>query len=81
MSKDVMVQLPEEVLDKIVLDSLQDSYFLCKEWLRERKRNPEFMAIYHTKQQKDILEILRRIEAFETVLEFYGVSDPNYVGE
>jgi hypothetical protein len=74
----VLVELPEETQDKIILDSLQQSYFTLKEWLHNRKTDSNCFAMFHTDQQKDILEIIKHIEAFEIVLDYYGCSDPDF---
>lgn len=71
----VLVELPEETQDKIILDSLRQSYSTLKEWLDDRKTNPNCFAMFHMDQKKDILEIIKHIEAFELVLDYYGCGD------
>lgn len=72
----VLVELPEETQDKLLIDSLVQSYLTLKDWLQQRQTEPSCFAMFHTDQQKDILEIIKHIEAFELVLDYYGCSDP-----
>ena len=71
MNKKITVELDWDTMDKIttcamknVLESLEDDL--------EKRKDGTGMAIFHKDKKKDIAEIKRYIDAFRTVLKYYG---------
>jgi hypothetical protein len=78
MKKEVTITLDEETLSGMVLDELQHNYLMLKQELDSRKRGESF-AFFDADLSKDILIMTKHIEAFELILNYFGVSDPDYV--
>jgi hypothetical protein len=72
-----LVKVPEEVADKILIDNLQRAYFELKLNIDKRKVGDGFV-VFHTDQSKDILESIKYLDAIILVLDFFGVSDPEF---
>jgi hypothetical protein len=71
------VTIPEEVADKILIDNLQRAYFDLKDNLDKRKVGGG-LAFFHADESKDILETIKYLDAMILVLDYFGVSDPEY---
>ena len=71
MNKKITVELDWGTIDRVttcamknVLESLEDDL--------EKRKDGTGMAIFHKDKKKDIAEIKRHIDAFRTVLKYYG---------
>ena len=71
MNKKITVELDWDTIDRVttcamknVLESLEDDL--------EKRKDGTGMAIFHKDKKKDIAEIKRHIDAFRTVLKYYG---------
>ena len=71
MNKKVTVELDWDTIDKITTSSMQSHVESLEDDLEKRKAGTG-MAIFHKDKKKDIAEINRHIDAFRTVLEYYG---------
>ena len=71
MSKKVTVELDWDTVDQITTSSME-SLVKCLEDDLENRKDGTGMAIFHKDKEKDIAEINRHIDAFKTVLEYYG---------
>ena len=71
MNKKVTVELDWDTIDKITTSSMQSHVESLEDDLEKRKAGTG-MAIFHKDKKKDIAEINRHIDAFWTVLEYYG---------
>ena len=71
MSKKVTVELDWDTIDKITTSSMKSLVENLEDDLKKRKAGTG-MAIFHKDKKKDIAEIKRYIDAFKTVLKYYG---------
>ena len=71
MSKKVTVELDWDTVDQITTSSME-SLVESLEVDLENRKDGTGMAIFHKDKKKDIAEINRHIDAFRTVLEYYG---------
>ena len=71
MSKKITVELDWDTIDKITISSMKSLVESLEDDLEKRKAGTG-MAIFHKDKKKDIAEINRHIDAFKTVLEYYG---------
>ena len=71
MSKKITVELDWDTIDKITTSSMQSHVESLEDDLQKRKAGTG-MAIFHKDKRKDIAEINRHIDAFKTVLKYYG---------
>ena len=74
MNRKVTIELDWDTIDRIttcsmkgLVESLEADLELCKAGTG--------MAIFDTNKKKDIAEIKRHIDAFRTVLKYYGESN------
>ena len=70
----VTVELDWDTVDGIVKKELRSLRENLKQDLRKRK-DDEGMAIFETDKKKDIALIKDHIEAFDTILRYYGEKD------
>jgi len=70
----VTVELDWDTVDGIVKKELLSTRNLLKEDLQKRKDGTG-MAIFEKDKKKDIALMKDHIEAFETILRYYGVKD------
>ena len=71
MSKKITVELDWDTIDKITTSSMKSLVESLEDDLEKRKAGTG-MAIFHKDKRKDIAEINRHIDAFKTVLKYYG---------
>ena len=71
MSKKITVELDWDTVDQITTSSME-SLVKSLEVDLENRKDGTGMAIFHKDKKKDIAEINRHIDAFRTVLEYYG---------
>ena len=71
MNKKITVELDWDTIDRITTCSMKGLVGSLEEDLEKRK-NGTGMAIFHENKKKDIAEIKRYIDAFKTVLKYYG---------
>ena len=71
MSKKVTVELDWDTVDQITTSSMESLVESLEDDLEKRKAGTG-MAIFHKDKKKDIAEINRHIDAFKTVLKYYG---------
>ena len=71
MSKKITVELDWDTIDKITISSMKSLVESLEDDLEKRKAGTG-MAIFHKDKRKDIAEINRHIDAFKTVLKYYG---------
>ena len=71
MSKKITVELDWDTIDKVTTCSMQSHVESLEDDLEKRKAGTG-MAIFHKDKKKDIAEINRHIDAFKTVLKYYG---------
>ena len=74
MDKKVTVELDWDTIDRITTCSMETLVKNLEDDLQKRKAGTG-MAIFDTNKKKDIAEIERHIDAFKTVLEYYGEGD------
>lgn len=72
-----MIELPWEAIDKIVVDSVRDSLTYLNEELARIRTNQEPTGIFSHDLEEDVFEIVKHIEAFELVIEYFGGSINN----
>lgn len=75
MNKKITVELDWDTIDKITTCSMKSVLENLEVDLENRKEGKIGMAIFDTNKKKDIAEIKRHIDAFKTVLKYYGESD------
>lgn len=68
---EVTVKLDWESVDNIIKEQLNQNFNSLSDDLEKRKVGEGF-AIFESDPEADVKEIVRHIEAFKTVLEFYG---------
>jgi len=71
MNKKITVELDWDTVDQITTSSME-SIVESLEVDLENRKDGTGMAIFHKDKKKDIAEINRHIDAFKTVLEYYG---------
>jgi hypothetical protein len=71
MNKKITVELDWDTVDQITTSSMESIVESLEDDLQKRKDGTG-MAIFHKDKKKDIAEINRHIDAFKTVLEYYG---------
>ena len=74
MDKKVTVELDWDTIDRITTCSMETLVKNLEDDLENRKDGTG-MAIFHKDKKKDIAEINRHIDAFWTVLKYYGEGD------
>ena len=71
MNKKITVELDWDTIDQITTSSMKSLVESLEDDLEKRKAGTG-MAIFHKDKKKDIAEINRHIDAFKTVLKYYG---------
>ena len=71
MNKKITVELDWDTVDQITTSSMESLVESLEVDLENRKAGTG-MAIFHKDKKKDIAEINRHIDAFWTVLKYYG---------
>ena len=71
MNKKITVELDWDTIDQITTSSMKSLVESLEDDLEKRKAGTG-MAIFDTNKKKDIAEINRHIDAFKTVLKYYG---------
>ena len=71
MNKKITVELDWDTIDKVTTCSMKSLIESFEDDLEKRKAGTG-MAIFHKDKRKDIAEINRHIDAFKTVLKYYG---------
>ena len=71
MNKKITVELDWDTIDKVTTCSMKSVLENLEVDLENRKAGTG-MAIFHKDKRKDIAEINRHIDAFKTVLKYYG---------
>ena len=74
MNKKVTIELDWDTIDYITTCSMKGLVESLESDLELRKAGTG-MAIFDTNKKKDIAEIKRHIDAFKTVLKYYGEGD------
>ena len=76
MNKKITIELDWDTIDRITTCSMEALVENLEADLEKRK-NGTGMAIFHKDKKKDIAEIKRYIDAFKTVLKYYGENYDN----
>ena len=76
MNKKVTIELDWDTIDHITTCSMKGVFESLEDDLEKRKAGTG-MAIFHENKKKDIAEIERHIDAFRTVLKYYGENYDN----
>lgn len=76
MNRKITVELDWDTIDRVTTCSMKGLVGSLEEDLEKRK-NGTGMAIFHENKKKDIAEIKRHIDAFKTVLKYYGENYDN----
>lgn len=71
MNRKITIELDWDTIDKVTTCSMKSLVQSLEDDLEKRK-NGRGMAIFHKDKKKDIAEIKRHIDAFKTVLKYYG---------
>jgi len=71
MNKKITFELDWDTIDKVTTCSMKGLVESLEDDLGKRKAG-NGMAIFHKDKKKDIAEIKRHIDAFKTVLKYYG---------
>ena len=71
MSKKITIELDWDTIDGITTSAMKSLVESLEDDLEKRKAGTG-MAIFHKDKKKDIAEINRHIDAFWTVLKYYG---------
>ena len=71
MNRKITIELDWDTIDKVTTCSMKSLVQSLWDDLEKRK-NGHGMAIFHKDKKKDIAEIQRHIDAFKTVLKYYG---------
>lgn len=74
MNRKITVELDWDTIDRVTTCSMRGLVESLEEDLEKRKAGTG-MAIFHENKKKDIAEIKRHIDAFRTVLKYYGEGD------
>ena len=77
MNKKVTIELDWNTIDYITTCSMKGLVESLEDNLEKRKGGTgiKTLAIFHKDKKKDIAEIKRHIDAFKTVLKYYGESN------
>lgn len=76
MNKKITIELDWDTIDKVTTCSMKSLVESLEVDLEKRKAG-NGMAIFDTNKKKDIAEIQRHIDAFRTVLKYYGEGNDN----
>ena len=76
MNKKVTIELDWDTIDHITTCSMKGVFESLEDDLEKRKAGTG-MAIFDKNKKKDIAEIQRHIDAFKTVLKYYGEGSMN----
>ena len=76
MNKKITIELDWDTIDKVTTCSMKSLVQSLEDDLEKRKARTG-MAIFHENKKKDIAEINRHIDAFKTVLKYYGEGNDN----
>ena len=76
MNKKITIELDWDTIDRITTCSMKGLVESLEDDLEKRKAGT-CMAIFHKDEKKDIAEIKRHIDAFKTVLKYYGEGYDN----
>jgi hypothetical protein len=71
MNKKITVELDWDTIDKVSTCAMK-SILENLEYDLEQRKEDKGMAIFEKNKKKDIAEIKRHIDAFKTVLKYYG---------
>jgi len=71
MNKKITVELDWDTIDMVTTCSMETLVENLEDDLEKRKAGTG-MAVFHKDKKKDIAEIERHIDAFRTVLKYYG---------
>lgn len=71
MDKKITVELDWDTIDRITTSSIE-TLVECLEADLQKRKDGTGMAIFDKNKKKDIAEIQRHIDAFKTVLKYYG---------
>jgi len=71
MNKKITVELDWDTIDKVTTCSMKSVLENLEVDLENRKKD-KGIAVFDTNKKKDIAEIKRHIDAFKTVLKYYG---------
>lgn len=71
MNRKITVELDWDTIDKITTCSMKSILENLEVDLENRKKD-KGIAVFDTNKKKDIAEIKRHIDAFKTVLKYYG---------
>ena len=71
MNRKITIELDWDTIDRVTTCSMRGLVESLEEDLEKRKAGTG-MAIFHENKKKDIAEIKRHIDAFKTVLKYYG---------
>jgi len=76
MNKKITIELDWDTIDGITTSAMKSLVESLESDLERRKAGTG-MAIFHKDKKKDIAEINRHIDAFKTVLKYYGENYEN----
>ena len=71
MNRKITIELDWDTIDKVTTCSMKGLVESLEDDLEKRKAGT-CMAIFDDNKKKDIAEIKRHIDAFKTVLKYYG---------
>ena len=74
MDKKITIELDWDTIDKVSTCAMKSVLENLEVDLENRKAGIG-IAVFDTNKKKDIAEIKRHIDAFKTVLKYYGESD------
>ena len=77
MDKKITIELDWDTIDRITTCSMKGLVESLEDDLEKRKAGTG-MAIFDKNKKKDIAEIKRHIDAFKTVLKYYGEGNEEY---
>ena len=77
MNRKVTIELDWDTIDRITTCSMKGLVESLEDDLEKRKAGTG-MAIFDKNKKKDIAEIKRHIDAFKTVLKYYGEDNEEY---
>ena len=76
MNKKITIELDWDTIDRITTCSME-TLVECLEADLQKRKDGTGMAIGDKNKKKDIAEIQRHIDAFKTVLKYYGENYDN----
>ena len=71
MNKKITIELDWDTIDKVTTCAMKSVLENLEVDLENRKKD-KGIAVFDTNKKKDIAEIQRHIDAFKTVLKYYG---------